>query len=308
VFGFFVESISFYTYIPPTKLWVKISFKRWEIPFPFLDKWESGKNMASNHTHILLLALALFIVFPVSAFSANLDDYGLIVATEEFKSPTPIADFVSAPMQKSPARAFLYSAVIPGSGELYVGKKRGIAFIVTEIALWSAYAVLHNRAGDLRDDYVRYVDEHIAFESDSPATSTEKWTLEDYEHATQADNWHYVYTDNAGKPVDRVGKFYWGDLPVEMIHENGEVALSESNSEYRVVAYGKRESANTKYKHAKMYLSMVVVNHIVSAIDARIAAVLHNKGLDTKSVRISSQPSIFATDRPNIQLTLYNTF
>jgi len=264
--------------------------------------------MASNRTHILLIIFALFIAFPISECSANSDEYGLILAGEEPKSPTPIADFVSTPMQKSPAKASLYSAVIPGSGELYVGKKRGIAFIVTEIALWSAYAILHNRAGDLRDDYVRYVDEHITFEPDSPATSTEKWTLEDYEHSTQADNWHYVYTDNAGKPIDRVGKFYWKDLPEDMIYENGEVSLSESNSEYRVVAYGKRGSANTKYKQAKIYLSMVVVNHVVSAIDARIAAVLYNKGLDTKSVRISSQPSISATDKQSIQLTLCSAF
>lgn len=258
-------------------------------------------------SRIYPLMFVLLIGLSLSECFANTDSYGLILISEQNESPTPISDFVSVTKTKSPIKAFVYSAVIPGSGHLYLGKKRGIGYIVSEIAFLSAYFILHGRAEDLRSNYVSYVDEHIAFEPDSPAKTTEKWTLEDYEHATQADNWHYVYTDNAGKPIDRVGKFYWKDLPEDMIHENGEVPLSESNSQYRVIAYGKRGSANTKYKQAKIYLSMVVVNHVVSAIDARITAIMQNKKSEQAISNIQIQPTIY-NGTPEIRMILCSSY
>lgn len=264
--------------------------------------------MMQRWIYTFLIVALLISAHIQQSFAMDSEGYGLILVNEQKASSTPIADFVSAPKGKSPVKAFLYSAVIPGSGELYIGKKRGIAFMVTEVAFWSAYFVLHGRAEDLRSNYVKYVDNHIAFEPDSPATSTEKWTLEDYEHATQADNWHYVYTDNAGKPIDRVGKFYWKDLPEDKINENGEVPLSESNSNYRAVAYGKRGSTNTKYKQAKIYLSMVVVNHVASAIDARVSAIMQNKGISKTTASINIQPSYSINGKPETYLILRAEF
>ena len=154
---------------------------------------------------------------------------------------------------KSPSRAFLLSAVIPGTGEFYAGAKRGLLFVAAEIAFWTTYFVLHGQAEDTKEDYVQFVDSHILFEEDSPVSSTETWTLEDYEHATQSDNWHYVYTESNGKPVDRVGKYYWDDLPQDLIDEPGGVPLSESQSLMRVEAYSKRGSMNDKFKNAKVF-------------------------------------------------------
>jgi hypothetical protein len=260
------------------------------------------------HSLLSIFIITLLVSIPVHQCTADQDEYGLLLVSDEKDTPKPIADFLTIKNEKSPLIAFIYSAVIPGSGELYVGKKRGIAFMAVEITLWSAYAVLHGKAGDLRNNYVKYVDEHILFEPDSPATSTKNWTLEDYEHATQADNWHYVYTDNNGKPIDRVGKFYWEDLPEDKIDESGEVSLSESNSRYRVEAYSKRGYANTKYKQAKRYLSMVVVNHLISAIDARVSAIMRNRQSSQTATNIYDPPSFFVIDKLGAYLVLNNSF
>jgi len=250
-----------------------------------------------------IIAIAVLSI-PYPVFSSGIaSKYGLILAYKE-DNIKPISDFATSVKAKSPTKAFLYSAIIPGSGELYVGKKRGIGFMVAEVALLSAYFVLNSRADDLRSNYVSYVDGHIAFEPDSPATSTKDWTLEDYEHATQADNWHYVYTDNNGVPIDRVGKFYWKDLPEDMIDESGEVPLSKSNSKFRAIAYGKRGSANKKYKQAKMYLSVVVLNHVASAIDARIATIIQNK----RVLQVSTSAFKQNLESPCIYLSLNNDF
>jgi len=192
---------------------------------------------------------------------------------------------------KSPSKAFLFSAVVPGTGELYAGTKRGLLFVAAEIAFWTTYFVVHGQAEDIKEDYVDFVDSHIVFEEDSPVSSTETWTLEDYEHATQSDNWHYVYTESNGKPVDRVGKYYWDDLPQDLIGEPGGVPLSESQSLVRVEAYSKRGSMNDKFKNAKVFLGLVILNHIVSAVDARIAAAIHNDRISEISLHPTVSPS-----------------
>lgn len=206
--------------------------------------------------------------------------------------------------KKSPQKAFLFSAVVPGTGEFYSGTKRGVFFVASEIALWTAYFMLHGKAEDYQDDYVKFVDAHIRFEEDSPADSTKSWTLEDYEHATQADNWHYVYTETNGKPIERVGKFYWDDLPKDKIDEPGGVSLDESNSESRKAAFEKRGLANDEFKQAKIFLGLVVVNHIASAVDARIAATMYNNRVSNNGINVSLHPTLSASGNPGMYVKL----
>lgn len=209
---------------------------------------------------------------------------------------------------KSPAKAFLFSAIVPGTGELYSEARRGLLFMAAEAAFWTAYIVVHGGAKELEDDYVNFVDDHILFEEDSPANSTAKWTMEDYEHATQSDNWHYVYTDNNGKPIERVGKFYWDDLPPGMINEQGGVSISESQSPSRVEAFAKRGSSNDKFEQAKKFLGLIVFNHIVSAVDGKIAATVYNSKAHKISAEVSFHPTVSPSGRPGAYLALRGHF
>jgi hypothetical protein len=220
----------------------------------------------------------------------------------------PIAEPLSSAQPKSPGKAFLFSAAIPGTGEFYSGAKRGVLFMAAEVAFWTAYVVLHGRGEELKDDYIEFCDEHIVFEEDSPASSTGSWTLEDYEHATQSDNWHYVYTESNGKPVERVGKFHWADLPEDMIDQPGDKPLSESQSQFRMEAFDKRGSTNDKFKQAKMFLGLVILNHIISAVDGRIAATSYNKQISETSAAISFHPTVSSSGRLGAHLTLHGRF
>ena len=104
---------------------------------------------------------------------------------------------------KSPNRAFLSSLVVPGSGQLYVGAKRGYLFLAADIALLVGYFITHSDAENTRDDYRNLVRDHVIF--DGPGTF-ETWDpIEDFEHATLFDNWHNVYTENNGEPLSRTG-------------------------------------------------------------------------------------------------------
>ncbi len=209
---------------------------------------------------------------------------------------------------KSPKKAFLFSAVVPGTGEFYSGAKRGVIFTAAEIAFWTAYIVIHGRAEEIKEDYVAFVDEHILFEDDSPASSTKNWTLEDYEHATQSDNWHYVYTESGGEPIERVGKYYWDDLPEEMIDQPGDKPIDQSQSPARVEAFEKRNSTNDRFKQAKIFLGLVVLNHVISAVDARIVATMYNNRTLDASTEISFNPTISPSGCPGACLTLRRRF
>ncbi len=248
-------------------------------------------RLQSQLLTVAVLLMALAMSFPAIADPLiNNPEAEAAIQLEEKLNETMTGSLQTHRL-KSPSRAFLLSAAIPGTGEFYTGAKRGALFVAAEIAFWTAYFLSHGQAEDLKEDYVDFVDSHIVFEEDSPVNSTETWTLEDYEHATQSDNWHYTYTDNNGKPIDRVGKYYWDDLPQDLIHESGEVPLSESQSPARVEAYSKRGSMNSKFKLAKTFLGLVIVNHIVSAVDARIAAAIHNDRISQISLHPTVSPS-----------------
>ena len=240
----------------------------------------------------------------VSASSLLTDPDAEAVVQQNKRLSAPISNSTSAQL-KSPGKAFLFSAVVPGTGEFYSGAKRGVLFAAAEIAFWAAYIVIHGQAEDSKDDYVSYVDDHILFEEGSPATSTEEWTLEDYEHATQSDNWHYVYTEENGKPIDRVGKFYWDDLTEERIDQPGSVDMVSQN---RAEAFEKRGSTNDKFKQAKRFLGLVVVNHIVSAIDARIAATVYNNRISESGAEISFHPTVSPLGQVGARLALCRQF
>jgi hypothetical protein len=171
---------------------------------------------------------------------------------------------------KSPNRAFLSSLVVPGSGQYYIGAKRGILYTVADVGLLAAFFITRRSAQDTRDDYREKVRQHVIF--DGPG-NFETWDeIEDFEHATLYDNWHNVYTDNNGEPVERVGKWYWDDRSAFKDEER----QGKDDSPNRAVALKLRTDANDKFETARTFLGIAILNHIVSAIDARIATKNYN--------------------------------
>jgi hypothetical protein len=189
---------------------------------------------------------------------------------------------------KSPSKAALFSLLLPGSGELYSEAKRGYLFLIAEVALIASYVAVDRKAEQLQDDYVAEVRANVGFDGipeEKWPEMFDKWNMEDFEHATMFDNWRNVYTDQApeseqGIPLERVGKFYWLDR--EGV-KNEKLSEREHTSQLRQKALQFREDSNLWFKRAKMMIGGVVLNHIVSFVDARIAAKLHNKRLSLKT-------------------------
>lgn len=177
---------------------------------------------------------------------------------------------------KSPNRAFLSSLVVPGSGQLYVGAKRGYLFLAADIALLVGYFITRSDAENSRDEYRDLVREHVVF--DGPGTF-ETWDpIEDFEHATLFDNWHNVYTENNGEPLDRTGKWYWRDRRAF----KDEDRKGDDDSPNREEALRLRYEANDKFELARTLLGGVILNHAISAVEARIVAKQQNKRKDSR--------------------------
>ena len=171
---------------------------------------------------------------------------------------------------KSPTKAFLYSALVPGAGQLYIGAKRGYLQIAAEVGLLAAYFITRSSAQNLREDYREQVRDNIVF--DGP-TRIDYWdAIEDFEHASQYENWNHQYDSEATRT--RTGKWYWkreGDAFID--RPAREVPASEA----RLEAFETRMDANDKFQLAKTFLGIAILNHVVSAVDARIAAKSYNK-------------------------------
>lgn len=199
---------------------------------------------------------------------------------------------------KSPTKAFLYSALVPGSGQLYIGAKRGYLQLVAEAGLIAAYFITRSSAQNLREDYREQVRDNIVFEG---PTRIDHWDpIEDYEHATQYENWNHRYDSEATRA--RTGKWHWrrdGDAFKD--HPAKDVPASEA----RLEAFETRMDANDKFQLAKTFLGIAILNHVVSAVDARIAAKSYNK--KHRSVGLDLQTT-FSPQNIQSQLVLQKRF
>ncbi len=179
---------------------------------------------------------------------------------------------VRAERLKSPNRAFLYSLLIPGSGQLYLGAKRGYLYIAAEVGLLAAHFVTRSDAENTRESYREHVRANVAFEGPGGFDSWDP--VEDYEHATLFDNWHNIYTeDGNGEPIDRVGAWYWKDRQVF----KDEDREGKHDSPQRKIARELRDEANDKFERARTFLGIAILNHVISAVEARISAKRTNR-------------------------------
>ena len=175
--------------------------------------------------------------------------------------------------RKSPNEAFLYSLVIPGMGQLYTGAKRGYFYMAAEGVLLAGYFILSNNASNIRDDYRDVVRQHVVFIGPG---SFEDWDpVEDFEHATQYETWNHVYDSEETRA--RTGKWYWKDLDPALKNEkDGDIGFE---SPRRLEAFELRQKANNTFERAKFFLGMAILNHVVSAVEARITTKRFNTRL-----------------------------
>ncbi len=158
----------------------------------------------------------------------------------------------------SPFLAGLFSAVVPGSGQLLLGQRRGWVYLGAEAAAWFSEVSLRDAGNQSERDYKRYADRH--------------WDWERYQSVAECG-------DGLG-PVD-----------FEREQQDLERQLADSRDDYydsigRLDAYAcgwdtqadrssyqnMRGDADALFRSARVAVTVVFLNHLVSAVDAAKSA------------------------------------
>jgi hypothetical protein len=171
---------------------------------------------------------------------------------------------------KSVKRAFVYSLLIPGTGEFYAGSKiKAVLFFGLDVTFWSFYFNYHKKGKNKEDEYIAFADrywneeEYLDWwwgELDSAGRSKYSHTLPD-EHSQQ-------YYEMIGKYKQFA--FAWEDF-------DPNTAGEDSMTPYRDRYLDVREQSNSWLNKAKYSAMFSLANHILSAFDAAIAVKKYNK-------------------------------
>jgi hypothetical protein len=225
---------------------------------------------------------------------------------------TPKASVMVAPAKKNPFIAGVASLAIPGSGEVYAGEyAKAAVFFVAEVAGITA-GILYNNKGDKRTtEFQNYADNHWSavkyaeylntwagtYRADKknaqiaidPNTSLPPWQRVDFNaiNAYEEGPWDEGFSHKLPKYGEQqyfelIGKYNqfksgWDTY----LHDANGLPLKDSgyNNDVpqQLLDYAaNRGTANDFYSASRLAFSLVVVNHLLSAVDAYLSAHHYN--------------------------------
>lgn len=217
-------------------------------------------------------------------------DIGEPIEEEEVPLMADIYSFKA----KSPKRAFFYSLAVPGLGEYYAGSKiKPAVFIGLEALLWTGYAIYTGKGNDVKDDYIRFAQEHYRYDVfRSWWSSLPPEIISVFSHTLPWNDslnqpiMNHEYYENIGKYNEfQVG---WDDIgtghePPPLV--GGEPYSSPNREHYLSL----RRKSNDYYQNASTMVILALGNHILSAFDAALTAKGYNKGQKRFSLELKSK-------------------
>jgi hypothetical protein len=195
--------------------------------------------------------------------------------------------------RKSVGLAILSSLVVPGLGELYAdGFSSGKYFLMAEGALWITYAAFEIHGNDLRDAARSYSSAHasviLAGKDDQFFVDVGNFaSMDEYNDKRLRDREvSRLYTASAGQ--------YW--------QWDTDAARLDFRSQ--------RIASESAYNGRKFVVAAIVINHVVSAINAARAAIAHNRSLQESlgQLELSSRVLGGPGQEHGVLLTLTKTF
>ena len=226
--------------------------------------------------HLILFLCAI----PVIVFSGEFDtrDFMLSSRSPEISYQSQV---VSQPEgaetagAKSLKKGLLFSALIPGAGQLYQGNYwKAAAFLTAEVIGWTLYIKKTNEGNDIEDEFHAYADEHwsesdyfdwIAMHSGLQRNDVE--ALRDWEKDHFS---HGLHVEKDQQYYEMIGKYdqfnyAWDDSEIGLLDEGFTHADRSAN---RLYYEDRRDASNQAFKKATTGVTIVLFNHILSAVEA----------------------------------------
>ncbi len=216
---------------------------------------------------------------------------------------------------KSPWLAAGMSAIIPGSGELYAGSYvKAAVFLALDVAAWSL-AYHFDKKGDRQTDlfqnfanehwdvvrYAQFAQDHFASTAETynwripGREGLDPWLQVDWAELNRMERdiartaagqyySHVLPLYGEQQYFELIGKyqqFYqgWDDAnPALVRYDEIDAALADQNVMFN--SYSReRGKANDYYSNATTFVTVAIVNHLVSAADAAWSASMHNNNV-----------------------------
>ncbi len=185
--------------------------------------------------------------------------------------------------KRSVKKAFIFSAIIPGAGELYNRSYlTALAFLGVEIGAWALHAKYNNCGNELTDEFELYANTHwneerywesLARDSGGKCSASDRACLKDYERTSFShflpDSKNQTYYENIGK-YDQFNAG-WDDS------KSGDARQRDSANREAYTFI--RLDANKQFKNATRATTVVLVNHLLSALHAAYTTHRHNQSV-----------------------------
>ena len=167
---------------------------------------------------------------------------------------------------KSIGLAFLYSLILPGMGELYVGDYgAGKYFTLGEGILWLTYGSMERYGTWLRDDARSFAVAHADIGVDGK------------------DDQFFVDIGNFGS-MDEYNQQRLRDREVGRLYNISSSSWTWDADANRALYRDLRISHDRVFNNTRFVVAAIIVNHLVSAVNAARLAVSYNKGLEASMV------------------------
>jgi len=207
----------------------------------------------------------------------------------DFNFESPVKQNVS--VGRSNKLAILFSAILPGTGEIFLGNKiRGLSFLSAEISMIFGRKVLNDSAEEIKAEFRAYANKYwndsayfdwkngqpsgTSFTHTLPGSKTQQY----YEMIGKYDQFLSGWPDTGGSPLD---------------------------SEMRRHYMARQNDQNNDFKTAGVLANLMVVNRLVSVIDTILLSKALIKAGENFDAKIKMQRSPTGN---NIFPSLYFSF
>jgi hypothetical protein len=238
--------------------------------------------------------------------------YALLVESEEHIDSLDLGKKSSNSNEKSVVKAGLYSLIIPGAGEFYARSYwKAALFFGIEVASWTAYAIYTGKGNDADSEMKSFADIHWSeqrYWTKVYYTAVENGLWSGYPDIDQdgdhmidenyyAPEYIAILREIEGDPrmgythrlpetktqqyYEMINKYLhqfgngWDDALFDEIYSGYIDKLTPNMRTYRSM----RDEMNNLYDTASTALNVVVINHVLSAIDAAWTARKYNRSI-----------------------------
>jgi len=216
-------------------------------------------------------------------------DQTFLASDNEFGTPSD----QGASGRKSVFRAGLYSALIPGAGQYYLGNRRTARyFFAAEALTWIGYISFRSYGNWRRDDYINYAAVYAGAQLEGKSDEFLSW----------------VGFYNSIRDFNNLGRAYDPERPY--LPNSPENYWEWQSDEERQTFRDLRNSSKEAYRRSEFMIGLAIVDRVVSVVEAvrsasRINRRIGSLGSNTETergIRLSVDP--WSTSR-QVCVTVY---